>query len=266
MRAADEESRPERRRAGDDAAKLSADARDAEADAREAMADKRSANADMRELIVDARGDEADSREVTADAREADADARDALADKRSANADMRELIGDARGVTADSREVTADAREADADAREAAAEVRESAADARDADARKPILDARSADTAREAGDVEERMGAPRLKWAVSDGCERLAQALSAFAAKRSLGDMRVVALPFYQGEAVVFAADRGRWQLVYDFFVDVLSHGNPDLFHIRVLEKQGGLSFAVVPLSEEGAEELAADLERDS
>jgi hypothetical protein len=97
-----------------------------------------------------------------------------------------------------------------------------------------------------------------------ISDESERLAKVLAAVAKPRHLGDMRIVAAPFYRWEAVVLAPDRDEWEAVYDYLVVVLESANRDLVQVHVVEKHGELAFAIVPFTAEGAGELAAEIEQ--
>ena len=99
----------------------------------------------------------------------------------------------------------------------------------------------------------------------AASDGCERLAQALNMVAAKRCPGEVRVVATPFYWGEAAIFGVHEDNWPAVFNYVVHLVDLVNPELVHVRVLPEHGSLVFAVVPLTEKAADELAAGLEAD-
>jgi hypothetical protein len=98
----------------------------------------------------------------------------------------------------------------------------------------------------------------------APSEGCESLARALNAIAAARGRDELRVAATPFYWGEAAVFEAHTDNWRSVFDYLVDVLDYVDPDLAYVRVLPERGSLVFAVVPLTESAADELAAELEK--
>jgi hypothetical protein len=98
----------------------------------------------------------------------------------------------------------------------------------------------------------------------AASEGCERLARALNAVAAKRCPGQLRVVATPFHWGEAAVVEAHRDNWDSIFDYLDHVLDYMNPDFIHLRVLPEHGSLVFAFVPLTETAANELAAELEQ--
>ena len=99
-----------------------------------------------------------------------------------------------------------------------------------------------------------------------VTNGCTRLAGALTELARTHGFGDkFRAVATPFYWGEAAVFEVFPDDWPpLLHAFLVDTLDYVDETLVNIRVLEKHGNLYFAAVPLTEEAADDLAEALEK--
>ena len=94
-----------------------------------------------------------------------------------------------------------------------------------------------------------------------MSAGCERLAHAAAELAAAHGLDDLEPVAGSYFHGEAVVFSPPS---ENLAGFAFDVLENVEGSLVESLLLEQQGELFFALVPLSEEAASALADALSR--
>jgi hypothetical protein len=94
-----------------------------------------------------------------------------------------------------------------------------------------------------------------------VSAGCERLERAVAELAQAHGLDDLEPVAGSYFHGEAVAFAPPS---ENLAPFAFDVLENVEGNLVEFRLLEQQGELFFALVPMTEEAASALADALFR--